>query len=508
MPNPLDVITSARRRIATLAALRAALYPLIPAATCIVLALATAPFGSLIASATGYALGPQAESNLRWTLLSVAALTIVAGAAWAYLEYRRADDYLAAAERVDELVRGRQEVLTLASLAGASSDDAAGRRSSLFPVLVRRASTLLERFVPEQALKLDARDALVRSSIAAGVLALMVGVSMLGLLRTPSALERSAARLREIASSLESPSASVADRALGQAARDAADAIANSNLPPEEKRRRIELAIRLVDDAAGSGAQQNKKSGGADQEESKMEANPGRPGSDPTARRKGGGGETREGKGSDTGAGEGKERGAKGPSSGEKKEGDKTEASQVEIRNELEKAMAQIETEGSTGKNPQNKPGNEKNGAKAPQPGPDQAAKGGANRRDDSGSKVGAKQDQSAEDKQRAAEQPGGEQPKDSGQGNTKLGEIPAPANYQRFLKPGDKGAKVDIQDARYVMFRLPTGVVSGAGRTVEDTARPKAATPYTNAPLKASNDTAPPDERQLVPPRYRDLIR
>jgi len=42
----------------------------------------------------------------------------------------------------------------------------------------------------------------------------------------------------------------------------------------------------------------------------------------------------------------------------------------------------------------------------------------------------------------------------------------------------------------------------------VEDSARPNAATPYTNAPLKASGDTAPPDERQLVPPRYRDLIR
>ncbi|MGH7863402.1 MAG: hypothetical protein ACREQB_00315, partial [Candidatus Binataceae bacterium] len=329
MPSPLDVITSARRRIAALAALRAALYPLVPATTCIVLTLVVAPVAELIASASGYAMPPAAESNLRWTLLSVAALSIVAGAVWAWLEYRRADDYLAAAGRVDELVHGRQEVLTLASLAGASGEEAVRRRSPLFPVLVRRASALLERFVPEQALKLDARDALVRSSIAAGVLALAVGASMVGLLHTPSAVEQTAARLREIASRLESPAATTAERALGKAAREAADVIANSNLPPEEKKRRIELAIRLVNDAAGSGTQQQKKGGGAEKEESKMEANPGRPGSDPTARRKGGGGETREGKGKDAGAGQGDERGAQGPSSGEKKEGKQSEASQV-----------------------------------------------------------------------------------------------------------------------------------------------------------------------------------
>jgi len=45
-------------------------------------------------------------------------------------------------------------------------------------------------------------------------------------------------------------------------------------------------------------------------------------------------------------------------------------------------------------------------------------------------------------------------------------------------------------------------------GRTVLDTERPRASTAYVNAPLAPSNDNAPPDERQLVPPRYRDMIR
>jgi hypothetical protein len=44
-------------------------------------------------------------------------------------------------------------------------------------------------------------------------------------------------------------------------------------------------------------------------------------------------------------------------------------------------------------------------------------------------------------------------------------------------------------------------------GKTVLDTDRPTATTAYVNAPLAPTSDDAPPDERQLVPPRYRDMI-
>ncbi|HUY37603.1 MAG TPA: hypothetical protein VMV13_02170, partial [Candidatus Binataceae bacterium] len=64
------------------------------------------------------------------------------------------------------------------------------------------------------------------------------------------------------------------------------------------------------------------------------------------------------------------------------------------------------------------------------------------------------------------------------------------------------------IHDARYVMFRLPNGAIVGAGgKNVIDSSHPTATTAYVNAPLKESTDQAAPDERQLVPPRYRDLI-
>ena len=42
---------------------------------------------------------------------------------------------------------------------------------------------------------------------------------------------------------------------------------------------------------------------------------------------------------------------------------------------------------------------------------------------------------------------------------------------------------------------------------TNADTNRPTASVPYANVPLKAERLYATPQERQLVPPRYRDLI-
>ena len=49
------------------------------------------------------------------------------------------------------------------------------------------------------------------------------------------------------------------------------------------------------------------------------------------------------------------------------------------------------------------------------------------------------------------------------GHGDTHLGEFPVAENFQRFYKPGE-GAPIEIRDARYVVFRLPTEVVSASG--------------------------------------------
>jgi hypothetical protein len=93
--------------------------------------------------------------------------------------------------------------------------------------------------------------------------------------------------------------------------------------------------------------------------------------------------------------------------------------------------------------------------------------------------------------------------------GDTHLGEFPKPGNYQRFYKLGEHGPAINIRDARYVTFQLPTEIQSaGTGAIVPDNTRPRATTPYTNAPLKQERLQISPDEQQLVPPRYRELIR
>lgn len=93
--------------------------------------------------------------------------------------------------------------------------------------------------------------------------------------------------------------------------------------------------------------------------------------------------------------------------------------------------------------------------------------------------------------------------------GDTHLGEFPKPGNYQRFYKLGERGPAINIRDARYVTFQLPTEIESaGTGVLVPDNTRSQAATPYTNSPLKPERLPASPDEQQLVPPRYRELLR
>jgi hypothetical protein len=481
----LEVIASARRRIARLAAIRGALYPLLPALMCVVLALAIAPIASALASATGYVADAENVADFRLLLWAGAGLAAAAAAVLAYFEYRSADDFIAAAERVDELVRGRQEVLTLASIAD-GGEEAARRRSALFPVLMRRAGELLQPFRPEQVLKLDAREALVRSSVAAGVLALAVGASMFGLVRAPSPLEARAERLRELAERLEAPSATAAERALAAAAKEAADALVDPALPPEEKKRRIELVMRTLEEMTGRG--ERREAEGTGEGEGAGEGAGDRPG----------------GRGSGEGAGPGE------GASEDGEESDETRASRIELRNELKDAMAEVETESASREGEKTREGEEDRGGTAPKAGGDPETTARAPERDQDASKRELSSDaQGGEERpeQRSPER-SAEERKDSGQGDTKLGEVPAPAEYQRFLKPGEKGARVEIHDARYVMFRLPSEVAAGGGRTVVDSKRPRAATPYTNAPLAETRESAAPDERQLVPPRYRELIR
>ncbi|HZC47263.1 MAG TPA: hypothetical protein VE243_12355, partial [Candidatus Acidoferrum sp.] len=385
-----------------------------------------------------------------------------------------------------------------------------------FPILWRRAIALFGGLDLRHEFKLEPGEPLKRSSVFAGVVALAMILATLGLVRAPTPEDREAAKLRAIASEIAKTATSTDDTALADKIRQAADALQDSKLPPEEKKKRIEEAMRQADKAA---QKRNNSQSGKDQGNGKSSAQNGKGNGKGQGNSSGTG--SGEGK-SETGAGQnvggnnpGSGKGGSGNNSG-KNEGGKSSAkngqnkngSNIELQNELAKAEAQVETANAQNPGPDSKPGDDKNQGGANKPGDNSQNSGNQpdpNRPGDL-PKPGANGDRNIPG---AGGNPRNNRDMGSNFGDTHLGEMPTSTNAQRFLKPGEKGAAVDIKDARYVMFRLPGAPTSGGGgKTVLDTDRPKATTAYVNAPLAPSRDDAPPDERQLVPPRYRDMIR
>jgi len=315
----------------------------------------------------------------------------------------------------------------------------------------------------------------------------------LALVRPPTAEQLEARKLRAAAEQLAS-SPSSADKELASKILAAANALENPDLPPREKLERLAEAM--------SELQKQQQQGSSAQQSAKNASGSGSGN---------GKGNSEKGSGQNSGQGQASGNGqSKGPGQGEGQgqnqnpNGPKSKQQIVELREDLSKAQAQIETgSGSRNEAPKPdqgdkgnalKPGTNPN-KKGPSPQPDAMAQGNLPR-----------PDSSAKGQLPSGGTKSGKNEK-GGHGDTHLGEFPVPENFQRFYKPG-QGPPVEIRDARYVLFRLPTEVVSASGgKIVPDTNRPTASVPYANVPLKAAPLDATPQERQLVPPRYRELI-
>ena len=107
----------------------------------------------------------------------------------AWRAWREADDFMDAAEQVDNAVDGHQEIVTLASLADPAAEPPAQReqRTPLFPLLWRRAAGYLERFDPNGAFAFEVRRPLVRSLPIAAAMVVLLAAVALALVRPPSA---------------------------------------------------------------------------------------------------------------------------------------------------------------------------------------------------------------------------------------------------------------------------------------------------------------------------------
>ncbi|MGH7812706.1 MAG: hypothetical protein ACREQI_01710 [Candidatus Binataceae bacterium] len=500
MRTPLEIIGDARRRIARLAAIRAVIQAAGPALAALALALALEPIGRLTWTRLGYSMAPGAAAALRIGLLIGATIAIAAGGIAAYMAWRNADDFAGAAGELDRRVQGREQIVTLASIAGPDAPaDTIAHRTPLFPILWRHASDALRPVNVEREFRLDAAGPIKRSAGMAAIVAIAMAIATMGLVRAPSPEAAEAARLREIAKEIAKPDAGPADIALAESVRAAADALENPTLPPEQKRQRIEAAKRQ----AAQAAQQRhaEKTGKGKAAGKSASANGGAKGngsgkSEATVGSGGAGSGGQPSKPGEKGAGHGKQ--------------NKAAQRSIELQNELAKAEAQIEAEGAKKNSATEAAGGGKNQA-GPKPGENPNQKSAGN---GTNPNLPGQTPQASNRGDRNVPNAGGNSgvKRDYGShlGDTHLGEIPAPANFQHFLKPGDKGAALGIHDARYVTFRLPAAIVSGAaggGKLVLDTGRHRASTPYVNAPLKALRSDAPPDERQPIPPRYRGMI-
>jgi len=473
--NPVEQIELARRRLKRIAAVRAGLTLVVPAFTALGLAATLNSIRVATWERAGYQMGPEVFVQVRSALLATG-LILAAACAWmAWRAYRRTDNFLRTAERVDDLIGGRQEIVTLANLADPVITEQTGaQKTSLFPILWQRAARYLERFDPSRAFGFEIRRPLVRSLPIAVALVIALAAAAMALVELPSAERLQARRLRAVAQQI-ADSPAPGNKELSSKILAAAEALENPKLPPEQKiaklnelMRELEKQQRLSSSNA-TGNQQGKGSGR---------------------------GNGNSGQGSGSGGAEGK-----GPGGGQNPNGPKSNQQIIELKNDLSKAQAQLETEaGPKTNNPRLGEG-EKGSALKPGKNPNE--KGPSEEPKQTGQANLPKPGAHGQSQSAGARNAGKDK---GGKGDTRLGEFPSPEKFERYVS--GKGPAIEIRDARYVLFRLPTEVVaSDGGKVVPDTGRPTATVPYTNVPLKAERLEVAPDERQLVPPRYRDLI-
>ena len=383
MANPVEIIGQSSRRIARLAAIRTFLSALGPAITAIAIGLLLEPIGDLTWTRYGYWLAPERADALQLAFLLTGVAALIVGAAMAYRAYRRADDFVATAAELDNRLAGNEQITTLASLANPAALDAGRlRRTPLFPLLWRRAIMFFEGFDPAREFKLEVGEPLKRSSIFAGVVALVMVLATLGLVRAPSPEQQLAGKLRGLAEEIARTATTLEDSALAEKVREAANALENSKLPPQEKKKRIEEAMQQV---AKADQKRHDSQSGKDQGTGQSKAQSANGNGKGQSQNQSGGGSGEGQSGTGAGKGEGKsgqgsakndhgQRAGKNNSNGKNDKGDKQS---VELQKDLAKAEAQVETANANNPGPENKPGEDKNRGNANKPGDNPNQKGG-----------------------------------------------------------------------------------------------------------------------------------
>jgi hypothetical protein len=483
--DPIKVIVESRDRIARLAAIRIFLLLTLP---CLVTIALAASFNALNGFALDY-LGYWLEEPLSgWFHRALMVLALVELAACVYLGWRawsENNDIVRTAEEIDRRTTRRQEVVTLASLYRLNGPEKVST-PPLFPVLWARVAAALERFDPASSFRLEIRQPLIRSSFLAAAALVFFGATAFALMTRAGPAELIGHRLAEVADLVGKAETTSGDHQLVSAAHDVAKDLVNPKLPPREKiaeLRALERELRKFEASNQGGTQAD--------------------------------GSSSRGNGSGSGNGTEGGNGASGlvrstgssPSTSGHGRHDSAAQQIVKLQNEISKAQMELQQktesaqkQSTSGGISSGRAGTGPKSGTNPQQSGSQSAAGAGNR---------LPQPQPlASGEMASGRNPSSPLTSKGSLGDTHLGEFPEPGNYQRFYQPGEQGPPITIRNARYVTFQLPTATeTAGSGPLVTDKSHPQATTPYSNAPLVQQRLAALPDEEQLVPPQYRELI-
>ncbi|MBV8054218.1 MAG: hypothetical protein JO071_03145 [Deltaproteobacteria bacterium] len=489
MINPIEIILRARNRLARFAVIRTLIQAALPLAVTVAIALELDMLNALAFDHFGYLMDAAPAQLFQRSLLTLALVQLVAAALFAWRARSHASDFIQAAEQIDRCVGGRQEIVTLATLSDPSRPAAANMRSPLFPMLWARATAYLEAFDPRSAFTLELRAPLMRSFILAAITAIFLSTAAFALMTRPTPAQAVNHRLQLFANRIDTSAPNPARQQLAAAARDVAKDLLNPKLPPQEKLAELRALEHELEKSP-------------EQHQAAHTGNGNSSGAGNGSGRSGGQGASDAGRSSGSGKGSGVSQTGSGAGNGAK-------ANQqiVELHNDIAKAQVKLEQEAGSGNNTTTARNDSSHGTgAAPEPGTNRNQPGGQNSSNGSGQ---VPQPQTfASSKMPSGQSPGAHRSDRGSMGDTHLGEFPKPGNYQRFYKSGEPGTAINMHDARYVTFQLPTEIESaGTGVMVPDNTRPQASAPYTNSPLKQERLPISPDEQQLVPPRYRELI-
>src|SRR5690242_257121 len=132
MADPIEIVLFVRRRLMRHAVLRILLLGIFPVSLTLAIIFCVDPLNELALDRFGYLIDSSAVRLFQISLLILALTELVAIVLLAWHAASDAGGFIRTAERIDQFVGGRQEIVTVASFCDPAHPQAVNMRSPLF----------------------------------------------------------------------------------------------------------------------------------------------------------------------------------------------------------------------------------------------------------------------------------------------------------------------------------------------------------------------------------------